>query len=99
MLELDTPEIRFAIKAARQAALLVKDIQAEMVTDALTKDDRSPVTIADFAAQALVAHLLKSTFPEDVLVGEENASVLREEEGQQTLQIITKYIKTRIQKL
>ncbi|MBN2548699.1 MAG: 3'(2'),5'-bisphosphate nucleotidase [Anaerolineales bacterium] len=99
MLELNTSEIRFAIKAARQAALLVKDIQAEMVTDALTKDDRSPVTIADFAAQALVAHLLKSTFPEDVLVGEENAAVLRAEEGEQTLKIITKYIKTRIQKL
>jgi len=99
MFELNTPEIRFAIKAARQAALLVKDIQAEMVTDALTKDDRSPVTIADFAAQALVAHLLKSTFPEDVLVGEEDAATLREEDGQKTLSMITKYVKTRIQKL
>ncbi len=79
-----TPEIRFAIKAARQAALLVKDIQAEMVTEALTKNDRSPVTIADFAAQALVAHLLKSTFPEDVLVGEENAESSVRREGENT---------------
>jgi 3'(2'), 5'-bisphosphate nucleotidase len=99
MLELNTPEIRFAIKAARQAALLVKDIQAEMVTEALTKEDRSPVTIADFAAQALVAHLLRSTFPKEVLVGEENSSTLRTDEGKKTLNIITKFIKTRIQKM
>jgi 3'(2'), 5'-bisphosphate nucleotidase len=99
MFELNTPEIRFAIKAARQAALLVKDIQAEMVTEAVTKEDRSPVTIADFAAQALVAHLLRSTFPEEVLVGEENSSSLRTDQGQSNLNIITKFIKTRIQKM
>ena len=49
-----TPEVQFAISAVRQASLLVKQVQAEMVTAALTKDDRSPVTVADFAAQALV---------------------------------------------
>jgi 3'(2'), 5'-bisphosphate nucleotidase len=99
MLDLTSPDLRFAIKAARQAALLVKDIQNEMVTDALTKEDRSPVTVADFAAQALVAHLLKSTFPDEILVGEEDSSSLKSPEGETNLNVITKYIKTRIQKL
>lgn len=41
------------------------------------KDDFSPVTIADFAIQALLACTVKTAFPEDVVVGEENASQLR----------------------
>jgi len=44
----------FAIDAVRQAALLIQDIQAQMVSSTLTKGDRSPVTVADFAAQALI---------------------------------------------
>jgi 3'(2'), 5'-bisphosphate nucleotidase len=52
-------------------------IQAEMVSPALAKDDRSPVTIADFASQALVACLLEREFPGDDLVAEEDASRLR----------------------
>lgn len=99
MLQLDSTEIRFAIKAARQAALLIQTIQAEMVTESLTKGDRSPVTIADFAAQALVAHLLRSTFPEASLVGEESSAQLQTEEGAETLAAITKYLGTRLQKV
>ena len=70
-----------------------------MVTDALTKGDKSPVTIADFAAQALVSHLLQTTLPDSILVAEESAGVLRTDEGTQTLKTITKFIQTRIQKI
>ena len=84
MIELNSPELRFAIKAVRLAAL--------------TKGDKSPVTVADFAAQALVAHLLQNTLPDALLVGEESASELRTEEGQTTLKTITKFVQTRIQK-
>lgn len=77
MIDVDTPEIKFALQAVRQAALLVRQVQAEMVSPALTKDDRSPVTVADFASQALVARLLESAFPGDPLVAEEDAQTLR----------------------
>ena len=80
-----TPEVRFAIDAARQASLLVREIQAEMVTPALTKSDRSPVTVADFASQALVASLLAEAFPNDPLVGEEGADALRTPQEADTL--------------
>jgi len=63
-------------------AVWVKLIQAEMVTPALTKEDRSPVTVADFASQALVGKLLEEAFPTDTLVGEEDSTVLRQPEGE-----------------
>ena len=77
----NTPEIEFALNAVRQASLLVKQVQAEMVSSALTKDDRSPVTVADFAAQALVGYLLDEAFPEDAMIGEEDSSVLQTPES------------------
>ncbi|KAG5982021.1 hypothetical protein E4U55_002411 [Claviceps digitariae] len=48
---------------------------------ALTKDDFSPVTVADFAVQALLIATIKSAFPEDTFVGEEDASALRDNDA------------------
>jgi 3'(2'), 5'-bisphosphate nucleotidase len=76
-MNIELPEIKFGLDAVRRASLLVKTVQAEMVSPALTKDDRSPVTVADYASQALVAYLLEKAFPEDLLVAEEDASGLR----------------------
>jgi len=92
MLNINSPELQFAIDAVRQASLLVKQIQAEMVTSALTKDDRSPVTVADFAAQALVGYLLNQSFPNDAMIGEEDSSVLQTPEKRATLERITYFI-------
>ncbi|MBS1248918.1 MAG: Fructose-1,6-bisphosphatase/inositol-1-monophosphatase [Chloroflexi bacterium] len=92
MINLNNPETAFALDAVRRAALLVKHIQAEMVTSALTKDDRSPVTVADFAAQALVGHLLEEKFPGVSLVGEESSAVLQIPEERDTLLTITRFL-------
>ncbi len=85
-------EAAFAQDAVRKAAQLVRRIQREMVTTALTKGDRSPVTVADFAAQALVASLLKETFPDDPLVGEEEAADLQTPENRPVLQQIADFL-------
>ncbi len=87
-----TPEVRFAIDAVRRASLLVREIQAEMVSPALTKEDRSPVTVADFASQALVARLLEEAFPNDPLVGEEGADALRTPEEAATLEQVSTFV-------
>ena len=92
MLNTNTPEIQFAIHAVRQASILVQQIQVEMIQTALTKDDRSPVTVADFAAQALVGYLLDQHFPNDAMVGEEDSAVLQTPEEHQTLAQITKFV-------
>ncbi len=82
----------FALQAVQQAALLAADIQNEMVSRAITKDDRSPVTVADFAAQAVVGFLLGQALPGELLVGEENADVLRSPAERETLNRITDFV-------
>lgn len=92
MLDFKSPEIRFALDAVRQASLLVAEVQKKLVTPALTKGDRSPVTLADFASQALVANLLSRAFPDDLLVGEENAGALRARGAGETLAQVTQFV-------
>ena len=70
--------VQFALGVVRQAALLARRIQAEMISPALQKNDRSPVTVADFAIQALVARRLMEAFPADRLVAEEDSSALKD---------------------
>lgn len=91
---ISTPQAEFAVAAVREAALLAKRVQRELVVEALDKEDRSPVTVADFAAQAVVADRLSTQFPSAVLVGEESAAVLRTEGGRKFLSQITRFVKT-----
>jgi 3'(2'), 5'-bisphosphate nucleotidase len=93
MLDVMNPETKFALDAVHQAALLVRQVQVEMVTPALTKDDRSPVTVADFASQAWVSQLLSISFPNDPLVAEEDAAELRTAKGANTLEQVTKFVR------
>jgi 3'(2'), 5'-bisphosphate nucleotidase len=90
---LDSPEARFALEVVREVSLLARRIQREMVTPALTKDDRSPVTVADFAVQAVVAHRLADAFPGATLIAEEHASALRDAESAAALDQITRFVR------
>ncbi len=92
MFEDYSTEANFALQAVRVASVLCRDIQGEMVTPALSKSDRSPVTVADFASQAVVARMLKETMPEDPLVAEEDSHVLRNPEERETLTAVTEFV-------
>ncbi len=92
MFNTNKPEVKFAIETVRQASMLVKQVQAELVTEALTKDDRSPVTVADFAAQALVASQLMLAFPDDPLIGEEDSGALRSVEEAKKLASVAYFV-------
>jgi 3'(2'), 5'-bisphosphate nucleotidase len=92
MIDLDVPEIKFAAGAVRLASRLVRLVQSELISPALTKDDRSPVTVADFASQALVGYLLEQTFPGDPLVGEEDATALRQPEARTSLDWVVHFV-------
>lgn len=68
-----------AARVTADAMRIARHVQATMPRgQAVTKDDRSPVTIADFAVQAHVARALRDAFPDVPLVGEERADVLRD---------------------
>ncbi len=99
MIDLKDPQVYFALQAVQRAALLAAAIQQEMVIQALIKDDRSPVTIADFAAQAVVGNLLEKEFPGELLVGEEAADILRSPEERDTLEKITSFVSREIPNL
>ena len=88
----DTDIAKFALAAVREASILVRRVQREMVGEAITKGDKSPVTVADFAAQAIVARRLFERFPNAVLVGEESSGALQSEESRATLEQITRFV-------
>lgn len=83
-LDWKAPEVEFAVEAVREASILVKQVERELVDHTITKSDKSPVTVADYAAQALVGCLLDRVFPNDPLVAEEDSAHLREDGAAET---------------
>jgi 3'(2'), 5'-bisphosphate nucleotidase len=63
--------------AVQRAAILTKRVLSSVNKGELSKTDSTPVTIADFAAQALLISAIHKAFPTDQFVGEENADALR----------------------
>ena len=70
-------EKEVALAAVTIAARLCTMVRTEMVVDSLEKGDKSPVTVADFGAQALVCQHLQTHFPDDPIVGEEDSADLQ----------------------
>ena len=75
-------ELTDAVCAVRIASRVTRRLQAALGGVFLTKDDRSPVTVADYAAQALVSLVLP---PEDAIVGEETSPDLVTAEGREVM--------------
>jgi 3'(2'), 5'-bisphosphate nucleotidase len=69
-----------ALRAVRDAAYVCRAVRAALVPDQSSiKTDNSPVTVADYASQALISMELAEAFPDDPIVGEETAASLRAE--------------------
>ncbi|CAG9940619.1 unnamed protein product [Clonostachys rosea f. rosea IK726] len=64
--------------AVLRASMLTKRVQSGV--SEIPKEDNSPVTIADFAAQALIIKALHDAFPNDMFLGEEDSAALRSDE-------------------
>jgi len=74
-------ELKMAIDAARAAARVCRAVQETMVAeDAIEKRDKSPVTVADFASQAIVCSRITAARPGERIVAEETAADLLGEE-------------------
>ncbi len=75
-------ELEIAVAAVRDACRVCRTVQGDLVTAAtIEKKDKSPVTVADFASQAVVCAALAQAFPSDRVVGEEAATALRDGDG------------------
>ncbi|WP_187152888.1 3'(2'),5'-bisphosphate nucleotidase [Acaryochloris marina] len=85
-------ERNIAIQAVQAAAHLCEQVRREIVPEAIEKKDKSPVTVADFGAQALICRALSTAFPQDPVVGEEDAADLRTPEMTERLAQVTQYV-------
>lgn len=88
-------ELAVAKKAVSLSARLCQKVQnALLQSDVQSKSDRSPVTVADYGSQALVSFVLQRELPSEPfsLVAEEDSGDLRTNDGQETLERITKLV-------
>jgi 3'(2'), 5'-bisphosphate nucleotidase len=92
MIDQNQPEIGFALHAVRQAALVARKVQQTLSTLALTKEDRSPVTVADYAAQAVVGRALAEIFPNDLMTAEEDSSALRHPQNAPLMEMVAGFV-------
>ncbi|KAK2603522.1 3'(2'),5'-bisphosphate nucleotidase [Conoideocrella luteorostrata] len=74
-------ELEVAQLAVQRATILTKRVFHEKAKGTVDKNDKSPVTIGDFGAQALIIAALKHNFPEDAIVAEEEAAQLHQDAG------------------
>ncbi|MBX9608074.1 MAG: 3'(2'),5'-bisphosphate nucleotidase [Gammaproteobacteria bacterium] len=73
-----TDRLAVAIAAVAAACRVTRHVQAHQQNIVRhAKEDLSPVTVADYAAQAVVARHLADAFGELAMVGEEDAGTLR----------------------
>lgn len=89
MLEL---EIAFAVETVRSAVRICREVQAEIAPGRWNKEDRTPVTVADLAVQAVVSAALEERFPHDPLMAEEGSSELREPAWAELLSNVTAHV-------
>ncbi len=80
-----------AVDAVNIASKLCSQVQSEMVSsDAIRKQDRSPVTVADFGSQALICKAISEVFPNDIIIAEENSYSLKQ--NPELLERVTEYV-------
>ncbi len=84
-------EAEFALHAVRAAAGLCRAVRRDAINASLRKADTSPVTVADFASQALIAGWLAEAFPHDPLIAEEDSRTL--ESNPATMEKVVEWLK------
>lgn len=87
-------EMDVAIDAVRRAGELCQKVRESLVSaEMVSKMDKSPVTVADFGAQAVIVSAIRREFPGDLIVAEEDAALLRGEDGAELCSRVFEYVK------
>ncbi len=84
-------EKQVAIEAAVAAAKLCQQVRRD-IPEAIEKKDKSPVTVADYGSQAVICKALGDAFPNQPVVGEEDAIQLRQPKMAEVLTKVTNYV-------
>ena len=87
-------EVHAALAAVTAASRLCSAAQGRLAAgDTLTKSDDSPVTVADFAAQAVVCAVSATHLENVVMIGEEDADDLRADTATELLAGVTDLVR------
>lgn len=89
-------EKQVAIASVIRATELCTQIQHDRLVTAIEKPDFSPVTIADLGTQAIICQAIAAAFPQDAVVGEEDAKLLRQPHMAEQLEQIVSYVRMHI---
>jgi 3'(2'), 5'-bisphosphate nucleotidase len=68
-------ERKIAQLAVQKAVIVTKKLLQLVQKGELAKGDKTSVSLADFAAQALLVAAIHHSFPDDIIVGEEDTSL------------------------
>jgi len=71
-------ELAVGLAAVIKASTVCRSVQSQITPDVLEKKDRSPVTVADFASQAVVCKAIRAAFADDPIIAEEDSKALRD---------------------
>ena len=74
-----------AVKTILTSVKICRNVQAVLTDEFHQKKDRSPVTIADYATQAVINHHLHTQFPDIPMIGEEDSEELQQPENASVL--------------
>lgn len=93
-------ESRVAVEAVLKACGLCQAVGAALVSgETMAKEDKSPVTVADFGAQAVISLDLKRAFPDDPIMAEEDTLDLRTTAGAGLRTKVTQHVNSVIRGL
>jgi 3'(2'), 5'-bisphosphate nucleotidase len=85
------------LEAVVRAAGLSRSARAEIASGGWPgepgKGDGSPVTVADFGAQAIVCKRIAESFPGDAIMAEEDGALLRDTVNAKVLSAVTRYVR------
>ena len=85
-----------ALDAVRSAAVLCQAVQSELDAGVLEKEDRTPVTVADFGSQALICRVLQDRFPADPVIAEEDSGALVEPGNEAILDQVVERVQAQV---
>ena len=80
-----------ALRAVASASHLLKGIQNDLKRS-IQKEDRTPVTVADYGSQAVICKIIRDAFPEDPIVAEEDSKELSKPEHAEILSQVAHYV-------
>ena len=84
-----------ALAAVGQACQVARRVQGKrQETKKILKCDKSPVTVADFAAQAVIVHRLLSELGATLIAGEESSRLLRSPEQAGVCEAVVRTVRT-----